>query len=295
MKKYVITFAFILLFIIIVTSIVSSMKTETFTEENIRGLDNPNVAAQTPNSLTAYSYLKDVKKWNIDSLEPHLKYIVFSMRALVTYQLGNVDFTQAVFQNAVVIPHEHLLLYDINVDPKLYEPRPDNTREPTVKLEDINYEFTLTGFGHYPQGLIINVENISFQTFKRILIALDKRLNKEFHELEQQLIRERNRLQAIKKDAENENREAQQILQASVDNFNNTVSVAKQVLAKASIKEDPPNGQNFEDYFQQQLVNYQKYLSDLQNPDVTRRCTDVWNSAHTQMPTSYDKTTGLKI
>lgn len=292
MKKYIIAFALILLFIIVVTSIMTSVKIETYT--NIGGLENPTAAPQTPNDLTAYTWLRRIKPGFIESLENEqaksLIYIVFSLRPLTTNLLGSSDMNNVTFRDSIVIPKEVYKIYDIdNTDARTIEIQADASYAPPniSSIRDI-FTFEKTDPTESPEGYKINAANLSNTRFKTLLEILESRLNKEYYITKRQLEDRKVKLLSEKATAEQDKTRALSALSTAKTNYDNAVNTAQNMLKEA--KEPPFTGNTdvnhnttppsslFADHMNNTLADYNRRISIFEADNIETRCKDVWQN-----------------
>ena len=158
------TFLLVMLLIIIMTSALSAYKIETYEEQQIY--------PDTPNDLTAYNFLMKHKKWDVNSLSPDLLYILFTMRALQVKQYIHNNRTFP-YVNAIVIPYEHMPVFN----------RDSNDKSDFV-ITTPNKQFVLkpTTADLYPQGIQIELSELTFGEFRGILNVLSDMYNSEFND-----------------------------------------------------------------------------------------------------------------
>lgn len=72
-------------------------------------------APQTPNDMTCYNYIKNIKGWNVDELSKDQMKVLLTMRTL---QGGQFTSDSKVFPygDGCVIPKEHLPIFNRNED-----------------------------------------------------------------------------------------------------------------------------------------------------------------------------------
>jgi hypothetical protein len=286
MKKYIIAFALVLLFIIIGTSIMTSIKIETFQQNNIGGLENPRAAPQTPNDLTAFTWLQRIKPGFVEKLPANLLYIVFSMRALVTNLIGANNMENATFRDAIVIPQEHYSLYNIvvprdasSVELQMHTGVQNNNIRP-ITLE-------VTGGEESPVGLRIDADRLTNAELTNLLLILESHLNSDYYVQKAALEQRKNDLIKAKAAAEENKRNAINARNTAQTTYNNSVNSAINTLAKAKLPafngpstdvqhDAVPPVSEFERHLSIQLDNYKQQLDVFNSSNIVSRCSAVW-------------------
>jgi len=129
--------------------------------ETFSNLTDSDVYPQTPNNLTCYDYIKNVKKWNVNELTPKQKRVLFTMRALLGSQYS--DNTKVFpFKDGCVIPNEHLPIFDTTENANTLTVSPPNKSKITIGSTDSTM---------YPQGVYVNFTDpkVNYEKFKNFL------------------------------------------------------------------------------------------------------------------------------
>jgi hypothetical protein len=181
-------FLFLLLFIVIITVSMSAYKIETFSN-----LSDFMAFPQVPDDTTAYNYCRSVKKWRVDHLSHQQKRVLYTMRALQSKQFSanNKVFP---FKNGVVIPRQHLPIYNRNSDdPATLTVHPptvdivhwiksnnikDPVAEPIPRSDPVS--IVITEENDTPEGLYVDMTKMNFTDFKRLLSGLYELYDSEF-------------------------------------------------------------------------------------------------------------------
>ena len=290
MKKYIIAFALVLLFIIIGTSIMTSIKIETF-QQNIGGLENPIAAPQTPNDLTAYNWLKNRKPGFVENLPPNLLYIIFSMRALTNNLITENNMQNITFRDAIVIPRIHYSLYDINIANNARKTTLDVHPGALQNIDPVTLEVTLKD--ESPRGLVIQADNLSNKEFVDLLKILESRLNSDYYVAKAKLEERRKKLIELKSIAETNKKNAENNLNNASKNYNAAVSSAENTLVKANLQTFSGNKDvdhvtiksDFANHLANQLQAYQAQLDVFNSSNIISRCSAVWANSPNCNPT----------
>ena len=143
----------ILFLIIILASTLSCYKIESFV----------NYVPQTP---TAYNFIAKNKEWDVNILTKEQLFVLFTMRALQGkhFTSNNREFP---LLDGVVIPYKHLPVF--NRDPS--DKSPMLLKRTTAKP---------THSEMHPNGLYINLTELSFQDFRSVLDTLYKEYDSDY-------------------------------------------------------------------------------------------------------------------
>jgi len=156
----------LLLAIIVVVAIMGSYKIETFASP-----PEAQMYPQTPDDLSCYSYIKNVKGWNVDDMSDSQKKVVFSMRALQGHQYVT-DSKVFPYKNACVIPKEHFPIFNKQVN----DATPLKLTLASGQQTVLNY----TDQGDTPEGVYVDLSAVDFDGFKGVLDALYQLYDEEF-------------------------------------------------------------------------------------------------------------------
>ncbi len=159
-----------------------------------------NTSPQTPNDMTCYNYIKNVKGWNVDELSKDQLKVLLTMRALQGSQYS-ADSRVYPYGDGCVIPKEHLPIFNRNehdLSPLTVRPTRtsnkntcSNPNDNTPDVQPVNSSVTLnsTGAGEYPNGLKADFKTMDYQKFKDFLQGAYELYDSEF-------LTEKKRLQA---------------------------------------------------------------------------------------------------
>lgn len=167
------TVILILLLIIVIMSSLTAYKTETFAN-----LSDPSMYPQTPNNLTAYDYIAKVKKWNVRRLTKDQLKVLYTMRALQSFQYA-ADTKVFPFRDALVLPKEHFPIFNRNIN----DTSPMTVYPPGKKAITLQY----TSQTDYPQGIMFDCQHMTFEQLRDFLAGAYELYDEEIIIIKRQL------------------------------------------------------------------------------------------------------------
>lgn len=144
----------ILLLILLIATSMQSYKIETFANT-----EDTTAFPQTPNDLTCYNYIKNVKNWDVNSLMPDQKKVLFTMRTLQSTQYAP-DSKIFPYKDGCVIPKEHLPIYNKDTN---------DTTPLDIKTDNKTTTIPYTKSDEYPEGVVVDLSTNNFDDFKKFL------------------------------------------------------------------------------------------------------------------------------
>lgn len=191
-------------------------------------------APQTPNDMTCYNYIKNIKGWNIDELSKDQMKVLLTMRALQGGQY-TADSRVYPYGDGCVLPKEHLPIFNRNEDdltPLKVKPTASSNKNTCSNPNDnnpdrqpVNKSVTLnaTAPAEYPAGLKADFKKMNFDAFKDFLQGAYPLYDKEFlvekKKLQDELVK-----QTKIRDWWEAYRQSLQNAAAEFDNKNNTLT-----------------------------------------------------------------------
>lgn len=152
------------------------------------------------NNETCYNYIKNIKKWDVDSLTPQELKVIFTLRTLKNTVLS--DYNKSfVFMDGCVIPDEYLSIYNFTKQPVIVTPIQNNLISNNlvsnpIYLDPITLPYTKDTM--FPKGNYIDFTIINtFYAFRNIINGLYALYDKEFIEEYNNL---NNQLESLKQD-----------------------------------------------------------------------------------------------
>ncbi len=160
---------------------------------------------QTPNDMTCYNYIKNIKGWNVDELSKDQMKVLLTMRALQGGQYTD-DSRTYPYGDGCVIPKEHLPIFNKNesdLTPLTVTPSATSNKNTCSNPNDnnpdrkpVNSKVTLyaTAPAEYPAGLKADFKTMDFEKFKDFLQGAYPLYDQEFlvekQKLQDELIRQ---------------------------------------------------------------------------------------------------------
>lgn len=146
---------------------------------------------QTPNDMTCYNYIKNIKGWNVDELSKDQLKVLLTMRALQGGQFS-ADSKVYPYGDGCVIPKEHFPIFnkaEEDLTPLTVRPSKtsnkntcSNPNDNTPDRKPVNASVTLsaTDVAEYPSGLKADFKKMNYDAFKDFLQGAYDLYDKEF-------------------------------------------------------------------------------------------------------------------